>query len=147
MASGFRELQAADAPEIFEILRPIYTQPQYPLGGAWNLRLLEIELDNGKGIGLVENGKLAAFVLFRVLPAALDVVILGTHPDRQRQGLMGRLLRHWMSIKPADKEIWLEVHEGNLGAQNLYKKLGFRQVGRREKYYRDGAAAVLYNFR
>lgn len=147
MSSGFRELQSADAAEVFEILRPIYQQRRFPMGGAWTLRLLEIELENGEGLGLVEAGKLVAFILYRVLPDAWDVVILGTRPDRQRQGLMERLITHWISIKPKDKELWLEVHEGNIAAQNLYKKLGFRQVGRREKYYRDGAAGVLYNFR
>ena len=143
----FCRLQAADAEAVFEILRPIYSQPQFPLGGSWNLRLIEQELDNGHGLGLFEQRQLIAFILFRILAGAWDVVILGTHPDWQRQGQMEKLIQYWVASKPAEFEVWLEVHENNLAAQNLYKKLGFRQVGRRTRYYPDGSSAILYNFR
>ncbi len=143
----FRPLQVGDADAVFEILRGVYAQPQFPLGGSWTMRLIEQELDNANGIGFFQGPDLLAFCLFRQLPEKWDVVILGTHPDRQRQGKMEQLLKHWLASKPADFEVWLEVHENNLGAHNLYKKLGFRQVGRREKYYRDGSAAVLFSFR
>lgn len=33
------------------------------------------------------------------------------------------------------KEIHLEVRESNIAAKNLYKTLGFTQVGRRQSYY------------
>ncbi len=37
----------------------------------------------------------------------------------------------------------LEVKDGNTTAIQLYSKLGFREVGRRENYYPDGKACVL----
>jgi ribosomal-protein-alanine N-acetyltransferase len=32
---------------------------------------------------------------------------------------------------------WLEVRPSNLAARSLYKKAGFREVGRRVRYYTD----------
>ena len=40
-------------------------------------------------------------------------------------------------------EFWLDVHEDNVRALGVYKKLGFVASGCREKYYKDGGAAVL----
>jgi ribosomal-protein-alanine N-acetyltransferase len=37
----------------------------------------------------------------------------------------------------------LEVRAFNLVAQGLYEKLGFKQVGTRRSYYRDGEAALI----
>ncbi|MFC1483205.1 GNAT family N-acetyltransferase [Candidatus Margulisiibacteriota bacterium] len=37
----------------------------------------------------------------------------------------------------------LEVSERNSAAVNLYRECGFKEVGRRRKYYRDGSDAVL----
>ncbi len=38
----------------------------------------------------------------------------------------------------------LEVREDNDGAIALYRKLGFREIGRREDYYEDGAPALRF---
>jgi ribosomal-protein-alanine N-acetyltransferase len=42
-----------------------------------------------------------------------------------------------------DNEAFLEVKASNKGAQRLYAKLGFEEVGRRRRYYSDGSDAVL----
>lgn len=147
MATPFRALQVADASEVFELLRAIYEKPPYPLGGSWTLRTVEVELDAQKGFGLFEQGRLVAVVLLREIEQAWDIIMLATDAGRQRRGDMTRLLGHVATVKPSSRELWLEVHEKNLPAINLYKKLGFRQVGRRPGYYRDGGAAVLYALR
>lgn len=142
-----RALDTADVGPMFELLRPLYAKPQFPLGGAWSERLLEQELERGQGWGAFDRGDLVAFVLARRQPQLLDVVILATRVDQHRRGHMAGLLQFILRAKTAETEVWLEVHEANLAAQNLYKKLGFRQVGHRPQYYRDGAGALLYNFR
>jgi ribosomal-protein-alanine N-acetyltransferase len=42
----------------------------------------------------------------------------------------------------------LEVRESNLVAQNLYKKFGFKVLGRREGYYQDNNedAIVMWKY-
>ena len=35
------------------------------------------------------------------------------------------------------RSVLLEVRAGNEAAQNMYKRFGFEEVGRRERYYKD----------
>ena len=147
MEKNIRLLQTADVSEIFGLLKLVYESPQYPLGGAWTERLIETELEKGHGFGLFAENKLVAVVLLRAQDMVWDIVILATAPWRHRKGDMTKLLTAVAARRPEKVELWLEVHEANIPAQNLYKKLGFRQVGSRTGYYRDGAAAVLYSLR
>jgi ribosomal-protein-alanine N-acetyltransferase len=34
-------------------------------------------------------------------------------------------------------ECFLEVREGNIGAQKLYREYGFRVIGKRKRYYSE----------
>lgn len=72
----------------------------------------------------------------------LDVAVASTW---RRRGIATALLtrldaelrRHGVSA------ITLEVRESNLGAQALYRHLGYAVEGRRPGYYRDGEAALI----
>lgn len=139
------DLQEADAPRIFECLRAVYQQPEYPLGGAWTEKLIESELSRGRGLAAVEEGALLCFALFRSQDSGFEISILATVPQARRRGLMSHLLTLLRGRLRAGQQLWLEVHEGNLAARKLYEKLGFKQVGRRKGYYRDGASALLYS--
>ena len=44
-----------------------------------------------------------------------------------------------MAKKEKIKRIILEVSKNNIAAINMYKKLGFKKVSTRKKYYRIGA--------
>ena len=41
------------------------------------------------------------------------------------------------------KSMFLEVSLTNIAAQALYGRMGFTQVGRRRRYYPDGADALV----
>lgn len=73
------------------------------------------------------------------------IVILATHPAWRRKGLAEALLRHIVAqIREIDvTQVTLEVRAGNIAAQQLYKKLGFEEVGRRKRYYRDNGEDAL----
>ena len=92
------------------------------------------------------TGRPQAFILFQKLPQAWEILHLATHPDWWRQNLMEELLREWLSSRPQDKPVWLEVHEGNHPARQLYEKIGFKGTGRRPGYYSDGGAAILFSY-
>ena len=67
-------------------------------------------------------------------------------PEFRREGIGEALLRHLIDKADADgcKLVTLEVRSGNEAAMELYKKLGFREVGRRKGYYaKGGEDAVL----
>ena len=72
-------------------------------------------------------------------------------PDLRRQGLGTRtLMRRFLSGSGETgplKTVHLEVRESNLAAQELYKTLGFAQIGRRKYYYSDPPEdAILLKF-
>lgn len=131
-------------PQIVGIMENVYQRTKAPVGGVWTRDLLKQELEIGQGVGLSVDGfGLAAFVLFRLYDAHREITVLATHPDRHRRGDMIHLLSYILERKSPSERIWLEVHEQNQPALALYSNLGFQQVGRRPKYYRDGGDAVL----
>lgn len=75
----------------------------------------------------------------------LEILFLGTSPQFQNQGLMSRLMDEFL-VAQQDKTIWLECREDNVKARHLYAKKGFQEVGLRKSYYKDGSAAILFNY-
>lgn len=132
-------------PELSGIMEQVYQKTKTPIGGLWNREVLKQELEIGQGLGLkVEGFGLAAFVLFRLYESHREVTVLATHPDRQRRGDMRFLLSYTLERRSPSERIWLEAHAQNTSALALYSNLGFTEVGRRPKYYRDGGDAVLF---
>lgn len=138
-------LTMADLGDISETLEQAYSTHKFPVGGTWNKDLLKHELKISQGIGLrVEGEGLTSFVLYRHFDEHREITILATKPNRQRKGDMRFLLTYLLERRSPGERIWLEVHEHNEPARQLYGKLGFIEVGRRPKYYRDGKDAILY---
>ncbi len=130
--------------ELTSIMENVYKRSEVPIGGKWTREALKQELEIGQGIGLrVEGFGLASFVLFRLYEQHREVTIVATHPDRQRKGDMRYLLSYTLERRSPDERVWLEVHALNKPALDFYVQLGFAEVGRRPKYYRDGGDAVL----
>lgn len=131
-------------PQIVGIMDQVYQRASMPIGGIWNRDLLKQEMEIGQGVGLmVEGFGLGSFVLFRLYENHREITVLATHPDRQRRGDMQFLLSYILERRSPQERIWLEVHDRNAAALALYTGLGFQQVGRRPKYYRDGGDALL----
>ncbi len=131
-------------PELATIMEKVYQNATGPIGGEWTRDLLKHELGIGQGVGLKVDGfGLAAFVLFRLYDKHREITVLATHPERHRRGDMAFLMSYMLERRSPSEGIWLEVHAQNNAALALYESLGFQQVGRRTKYYRDGGDAVL----
>lgn len=144
---SIQHLGTADLDEIWDLLKQIYSEPDYPIGGAWTRALLERELEVGHGVARQVDGAIRAFILFQKIPAgAWEISVLGTEPQFRRQGLMRALILDLLAMRPSGVELWLEVHEENTAAIALYRSLGAHEVGRREGYYRDQKAAVLMSW-
>jgi ribosomal-protein-alanine N-acetyltransferase len=76
----------------------------------------------------------------------LRIQNVAVHPRRRRQGLGRMLLDQALKTGWIDgmAGVWLEVRISNRPARRLYRMLGFREVGRRRRYYRDtGEDAIL----
>lgn len=79
---------------------------------------------------------LGYFVGQRVLDEA-HLLNLCVDPDCHRQGLGELLLQEWLllALGSGCKKALLEVRVSNAGAQALYRKAGFQQIGYRKGYY------------
>ncbi len=111
----------------------------------WPADLLGAEMASAEAVGIFEGEELAGFVLYREVPDAWEISLVATHPKFQRRGFMEQLITYLIAAKGQNRELWLEVHESNHSAQKLYEKLGFKLTGRRPRYYKDGATALLYS--
>ncbi|MDZ4660051.1 MAG: GNAT family N-acetyltransferase [Pseudomonadota bacterium] len=135
------KLNLTHVNSVFEIVEAHAQNPQF---SSWKIEQVRSELQSGHGLGFLQNEKLIAFILYKAFDSHIEISLLATHPEREHQGLMRSLLGQVREFKPV-REIWLEVHENNLRARQIYEKSGFFIVGRRFSYYPDGGAAILYN--
>ena len=112
----------------------------------WNLQALQEESLKARCLILREKstGTLRAFLLWRESPGVSEIQVLAVDPQHFRQGLMSQLLSSFIAKRQNTDDLWLEVHERNLGARKLYEKFAFRKQGQRLGYYRDGGTALIY---
>lgn len=83
------------------------------------------------------------YVVTLVVDEVADLQRIGVHPERQRQGLAAALLDAALASQRPASRMLLEVSERNEPALAFYARAGFAEIGRRPRYYRDGAAAVV----
>jgi [ribosomal protein S18]-alanine N-acetyltransferase len=140
-----RSLRATDLDAVFSI------STQVSFGQAWSRAKLETEIAQARSLAMFttkSNGaSLVAFVFYREVGAALEISWLATHPGWQRRGRMLALLIGLADAAGHAQELWLEVHESNQDARNLYEKMGFVMTTMRPRYYPDGGAALLLTLR
>jgi ribosomal protein S18 acetylase RimI-like enzyme len=141
-----RPIRPQDADVVFGILEDSRVAGAYPIGPLWTLAQVAQECSGPGWVCENSEGALTAFILFRDLGEALEVSFLATAINARGHGFMESLLRHLIHQKSPEKPVWLEVHVSNEPARRLYRKVGFREVGKRPRYYSDGGAAVLYNY-
>jgi len=67
-----------------------------------------------------------------------EVLNIAVAPEFRRRGVASALIR---SLD--NSEIFLEVRESNTPARNLYRKLGFIDIGRRPDYYENPPEAAV----
>ncbi|MEZ2224880.1 ribosomal protein S18-alanine N-acetyltransferase [Microcoleus sp.] len=86
--------------------------------------------------------------LWAILEEA-HIIMLAIHPQFQRQGL-GQALLLALLKSAHDRQLersTLEVRESNFAAVSLYKKFGFKEAGRRKRYYEDTGEDALVMWR
>ena len=92
--------------------------------------------------------RLTGFILSRLTLDEAEILSVAVASSRRGKGLARRLLDlHLRRLAGLGcRTVFLEVDEGNEPARRLYRRAGFREVGRREGYYSSGkgsAALVL----
>jgi ribosomal-protein-alanine N-acetyltransferase len=87
------------------------------------------------------------FIMSRLALDEAEILSIAVAAARRGKGLARRLLDvHLRRLAGLGaRAVFLEVEEGNVPARRLYRRAGFRQVGRREGYYpaANGNAALI----
>lgn len=136
----FRPMTMADLDEVLVIERTSYRFPWSP-----GFFLQELQVACARSILAEVNGRIVGYVLYWVLPGALDIHNIAVHVDFRRQGVARLLLGRVLSQAKAQSatRVMLEVRKSNLLAQKLYESIGFLTTGIRKGYYSDDGEDAL----
>jgi [ribosomal protein S18]-alanine N-acetyltransferase len=138
-----REAGPADASAVAALASAALREPWSAAGYADELALPGVRAL----LALVPEP--AGFLLARRVCDELHVLAVAVAPARRRRGLGRALLDEALrrAAREGLREVQLEVRAGNAAARVLYAGLGFAEVGRRPRYYRDGEDALLLSLR
>jgi [ribosomal protein S18]-alanine N-acetyltransferase len=144
MKLAIRRMTIDDVPTVVELDQKSFSLP-------WPERSFRFELtDNPASRCWVAEleGQIVGMIVAWLLVDEAHIATIATHPDYRRKGIGKRLLsyalRHLMD--EGARSSFLEVRESNYAAQELYRKFGYEETGRRRRYYKDNDEdAILMN--
>ena len=89
--------------------------------------------------GLAVDKILAGYICFWMYDSEIQLINIAVHPQQRKKGFGHYLLKRMINegISRGMRNVWLEVRPSNIVAKNLYRRLGFEELGRRPGYYRD----------
>lgn len=140
---GFRirPFAAEDAVATSEILL------EAPEAATWSAEAILAIYSSGGVSGFISEtrGQQTGFILGRAVLDEGEILNLAVSKASRRLGEGSALAEAILDNFRAHRvsRIFLEVRESNLVAIAFYKKLGFRQVGKRGRYYREPVEAAL----
>ena len=106
---------------------------------AWSENSIRSELSNKLSLWLVavDGDRVAGYIGSQTVLGWADMMNLCVSPDYRRQGIGEKLtLELERQLRENQVEcLTLEVRVSNTPAITLYEKLGFKQVGKRPRYY------------
>lgn len=143
------DLKIPHVPEIERILGELSNarNPRWGVFGLWRVAQIQSEVEMARGRGLLnEQGQLVAFLFARAIGPDWEITLVAVDPRWQRRGLACGLIQELLRKLEPEQNLFLEVHEKNQPACQLYDKLGFIQTGKRLRYYPDQGAALIYCF-
>jgi ribosomal-protein-alanine N-acetyltransferase len=142
-----RPALAAEAPVLAAIHAEAFARPE-----RWGPSALALMVEAEGGFGVLAlsgpppfGEEPLGFVLARAAAGEAEILTLAVRPLARRIGVARALLE---ATQQAARErsaaaLFLEVAEGNHAALALYRQAGAAEVGRRRRYYSDGADALV----
>jgi ribosomal-protein-alanine acetyltransferase len=124
--TGIRRGASGDLGEVQAI------QEASPEAARWNVSEY---LEHDFRVAILGE-RIAGFLVSReVAEDEREILNLAVAPEFRRQGVGRDLLAGLMA--EARGTIFLEVRASNLAARNIYKSMGFQEVGNRPGYYQN----------
>ncbi len=131
------------ATPVHAIMLAVIHASAFPQDEAWGPDAIALSLELPGAFGLLAEG--AGMILARVAGGEAEVLTLAVAEPSRRRGVGAALLGAAMAEAAARgaAAVFLEVSTRNEGARLLYARSGFTEVGRRARYYADGADALV----
>lgn len=128
-----RPMKNTDAPAVAALERQCFSDPW----GTEEFREIEnSRLD--RGISAWVDGRLAGYVILRMVAGEGEILRVAVEPSGRRQGIGRMLVAAARSAAEQEngEKLFLEVRAGNQAAIGLYRSSGFSEYGIRKNYYR-----------
>jgi [ribosomal protein S18]-alanine N-acetyltransferase len=130
-----RKMTLDDVPAVVELDHVSFSLP-------WPERSFRFELtDNPASRCWVAevDGRVVGMLVAWLFVDETHIATIATHPEYRRQGIAKKLLAYTLqsAMREGAQSSFLEVRESNSSAQEMYRKFGYVEVGRRKRYYKD----------
>lgn len=135
-----RRMRLADLPAVLAIEGQSFSMPWSEATFRGLLRRTDADLFVAE-----VNHELIGYTVFWAVLDQGELGNVSVAPEWRRKGI-GHLLIDTVLARASERgvsEIYLEVRVSNTGAQQLYNRYGFRQVGRRRNYYLEPTEDAL----
>ena len=133
-----RRMEDRDLPFAMEIDALSLPRP-------WSAAIWRGELSSPYGLYLVieDRGEVFGQIGVRHVLGELHITTIAVRPEYRRRGHARALIGAALAAFPDASRVHLEVRPTNAKAIALYESLGFRETGRRPRYYGDEDAVLM----
>jgi [ribosomal protein S18]-alanine N-acetyltransferase len=131
-------MEASDLPSAMEIDALSLPRP-------WSAAIWRGELSSPYGLYLVieDRGEVFGQIGVRHVLGELHITTIAVKPEYRRRGHARALIGAALAAYPNASYVHLEVRPTNVAAIAFYESLGFRETGRRPRYYGDEDAVLM----
>ncbi|OGC08164.1 ribosomal-protein-alanine N-acetyltransferase [candidate division WOR-1 bacterium RIFOXYA2_FULL_36_21] len=127
-----RKAEKKDFETILDIENKSFKKP-------WSKSQIESALKNI--YVLTDSNTIKGFICFEAVKNEGHILHMAVSPSYRGKGFGEKMMEEILK-SPCDL-FFLEVREGNIAAQNLYKKFGFEIISKRKNYYQDNNENAL----
>ncbi|MBA2440841.1 MAG: ribosomal protein S18-alanine N-acetyltransferase [Rubrobacter sp.] len=133
-----RPLRREDLPEVRQIDAESLERP-------WSEGVWREELRSPFGTYLVAEGPegVAGYIGIKHTAGELHIVTIAVRAEYRRRGIARTLIEAAISEYASASRVYLEVRPSNVAARALYESFGFRETGRRPRYYGNEDALLM----
>ncbi len=125
-----------DVESVFNIESRVFSDP-------WEKDQILDELSNEAYV-LSENDGIIGYMMIHRNYKEIQIANFAVDIPYQHKGFGKLFLSEFLSTVNKGNSVTLEVKQSNLNAIKLYIDTGFKEVGRRDEYYADGEAAIVF---